>query len=265
MKLRWGIFAGCINEEQLIEAKIKWALRLGMEVSIVEGHHPNYKNVNEKGLSTDKTTEILKSYADQITYTPIGPVPHQLYLRGRAYSNLSENLDIVIMSDIDEFWLENNLNQIEKLYDNNKNLKLSIFNSYIFLDNKYCCPHVMFSEGGMVEFSQRCNIQIGHWHERIFRYNKFNNYGRSPFLINDYLGRFMFTDSAYFDDRILVPDMYMLHYKNFKMEEARKRHDMYKERGDKADYNLEWDILEKNKSIYYGNHPKEIQEMLNGR
>ena len=54
MELKWGIYAGCINEEKLIETKINWALNRNMAVSICEGHHPNYKDVNEKGLSKDK-------------------------------------------------------------------------------------------------------------------------------------------------------------------------------------------------------------------
>ena len=46
------------------------------------------------------------------------------------------------------------------------------------------------------------------------------------------------------------------------MDEARKRHEMYKERGDKADYNLEWDVFEKNKFKYEGEHPLEIQKLM---
>lgn len=263
MKLRWGIFAGCINEDQLIEAKIKWALRLGMAVSITEGHHPNYKGeVNSNGLSADKTSEILESYKDQIIYNPLGKVPHQAVLRDVAYKKLPTNLDIVIMSDIDEFYLEKNLERIENMYIKNKDLKLTITNSYIFLDNKHCAPHVQHIDGGPVKFNKEWTFNIGQWHERIFRYNKFYAYHRSPFLINDIYGRFIFMDSAYFGEREIVPDVYMLHYKNFKMKEAHERHEMYKARGDTADYDKEWKTLENTKFLYEGSHPLEIEGLL---
>lgn len=261
--LKWGLYAQCINEKQLIGAKIEWALRLGMSVSICEGHHPNYKNFDpQTHLSNDGTTEILKSYSDRINYIPAGEVPWQGALRDKAYKGLPQDLDVCIMSDIDEFILEKDLERLDSLY-HNKDLRLTLTNSYIFLDNEYCCPHIMPPSGNIVKFNMEYDlIQYGQWHERIFRYNKFYSYRLSPFLINDIYGGFPFSNSAYFDDRIIVPDIYILHYKNFKMDEAKKRHEMYKERGDKADYNLEWDVLEKNKFKYKGEHPLEIQKLM---
>ena len=46
------------------------------------------------------------------------------------------------------------------------------------------------------------------------------------------------------------------------MDEAKARHDMYKERGDKQDYNAEWVELEKNKIKYEGEHPSQILKLL---
>ena len=263
MELKWGIYAGCINEEILIEPKIKWALRHDMTVSICEGHHPNYKNVNESGLSVDKTTEILESYSDRIKYTPAGAVPHQMVLRDIAYKGLPQDLDVVIMSDIDEFLTDADLEELDHMYKINKDLKLTLTNSYIFLDNEHCCSHLMNTGYENIEFNKKYFLTLGHWHERIFRYNKFYQYTRSPFLINDYIGRFIFTNSAFFNERELLPDMYILHYKNFKMKEAKERHKMYKERGDKADYDAEWQILNANKFKYKGEHPIEIKELIN--
>jgi len=213
MNLKWGIFAGCINEGKLIEAKIQWALRLGMAVSITEGCHPNYKGPTDpNGLSADDTMEILLSYSDQITYLPLGKVPHQLVLRNQAYKNLPKDLDVVIMSDIDEFYLEKDLNEIDQMYKRNKDLKLTPTNSYIFLDNTYCASHIHHVDGGPVKFNKKWTFNLGQWHERIFRYNKFYSYDRSPFLINDLMGEFIFTSSAYFGEREILPTTYQLHY-----------------------------------------------------
>jgi len=77
------------------------------------------------------------------------------------------------------------------------------------------------------------------------------------------MGEFIFTDSTYFGEREILPDIYQLHYKNFKMDEAKARHKMYKERGDAADYDKEWELLEKNKFEYKGEHPIEIKRLLN--
>jgi len=261
MDLKWGIFAGCINEEKLIEAKLDWALDLGFAVSIVEGHHPMYTNVNESGLSVDKTSEILQSYSDRIVYNPLGKVEAQLMLRHEAYRGLPNDLDVVIMSDIDEFILEKDIEELDRLYKFKKHLKLTLLNSYIFLDNEHCAPHIQRMEGE-VKFNLEGNIHFGQWHERVFRYNKFYGYRKSPFLINDLYGAFLYADSSYFNERIVLPDMYILHYKNFKMEEAKARHEMYKERGDKQDYNAEWETLEKNKIKYEGEHPSQIMRLL---
>jgi len=263
MKLKWGIFAGCINEGQLIEAKIKWALRLGMAVSIAEGHHPDYKGkVTTDGLSTDGTTEVLEKYKDKIIYAPLGKVAHQAVLRDTAYKNLPTDLDVVIMSDIDEFYTEEDLNTIDLMYVKDKDLKLTVTNSYIFLDNKYCAPHVQHVDGGAIKFNKKWTFHLGQWHERIFRYNKFFSYSRSPFIINDIYGSFIFMDSGYFGEREVLPSIYQLHYKNFKMKEARERHEMYKERGDTADYDKEWETLENTKIEYKGKHPIEIEALL---
>ena len=266
MNLRWGIFAQCINEKELIEAKIEWALRLGMEVSICEGHHPNYKKFNpDTHLSNDGTTEILESYSGSINYVPAGEVPWQGVLRDKAYKALPNDLDVVIMSDIDEFYLEKDLDLIDDLYAKNKDLKLTVTNGYIFLDDEHCAPYYMPTDGAYIEFNTTHKIiQMTQWHERIFRYNKYYSYLRSPFIINDIYGRFIFNDSVYFNERELLPNIYQLHYKNFKMQEQKERHEMYKRRGDTADYNLEQVILEKNKFKYNGEHPIEIQRILNG-
>ena len=262
MNLNWGVFAGCINEEALIEAKINWALRLGMKISIVEGHHPDYKNHSEDHLSIDKTTEILESYSDQIIYNPLGEVPHQAVLRDTAYKNLPQDLDIVIMSDIDEFFLEKDLEQIDDMFSADNDLKLILTNSYIFLDNEFCAPHIQRKEGRPVEFNKNLKLWHGQYHERIFRYNKFYGYNVSPFLINDLFGRNLVNNPIYFGERELRDDIYLLHYKQFKLSEAKERHKMYKKRGDKHDYNKEWKLLEKNKIRYEGKHPIEIKKLI---
>lgn len=256
--MKWGIFAGCINEAELIEAKIEWALNRDMNVSIVEGHHPNYTDVGENHLSIDGTTEILESYADRINYKPIGLVKHQAVLRDTAYKNLPEDTEICIMSDIDEFYTDEDLEYLDSLYKRRKNLKLTVTDSLIFLDDEYCSPHIRRKEGNPFLFNKNRYMWFGQFHERIFRYNKYYGYERSPFLINDIFKRFIFSDPVYIGDRILTEDVKMLHYKNFKMKEAKKRHEMYKERGDKEDYTQEWKILEENKFKYEGEHPKEV-------
>lgn len=260
-ELKWGIYAGCINEEKLIEAKLEWALERDFAVSIVEGHHPNYKNVNESGLSVDKTTEILKSYSDRINYQPVGAVQWQGLLRDKAYKGLPHDCEVAVMSDIDEFILDKDIEFLDGIYKNRKDIVLTVLNSYIFLDEEHCAPHVQRHEG-IVKFGLDQDIQFGQYHERVFRYNKFYGYTRSPFLINDIFGRFIFSDSAYFNDRLLFDDRYILHYKNFKIEEAKARHKMYEERGDKIVYDEEWKELEKNKFKYEGEHPSQIKKLL---
>jgi len=263
MNLKWGIYLGCINEEQLIEAKIEWALRHDMAVSIVEGCHPDYKGPTDpNGLSSDKTTEILSGYSDQIKWLAPGRVKEQSDLRDLAYKNLPQDLDVVIMSDVDEFLTDEDLSYLDMIYSRKKDLKHTLLNSYIFLDDKNCAPHVQRKESQPIAYNRDTTIHLGEWHERVFRYNKYYAYDRSPFVINDIWGRFIISDSAYFGDRVLLPDTYMLHYKNFKMDEAKARHEMYKERGDTADYDEEWKILEECKLEYKGHHPKEVEKLL---
>ena len=264
MKLKWGVFFGCINEEQLIEAKIDWALRHGMAVSVAEGCHPDYKGPTDpNGLSADATTEILAGYGNKIKWLALGRVEEQRILRDQAYKNLPQDLDVVIMSDVDEFINDEDLNYLDIIFDRKKDLKHILTNSYIFLDNEMCAPHVQRKESAPIAYNQNTTLHLGEWHERIFRYNKWYAYDKSPFIINDIWGRFIISDSAYFGDRFLLPDTYILHYKNFKMEEAKARLKMYKERGDKADYVEEWEILEEHKKKYEGKHPEEIMRLLN--
>lgn len=75
-------------------------------------------------------------------------MPHQAVLRDTAYQALPSDLDVVIMSDIDEFYLEKDLENIEGYYIANKDLKLTVTNSYIFLDNQHCAPHIQHIDGG---------------------------------------------------------------------------------------------------------------------
>ena len=262
MNLRWGIFAPCMNEATVIEAKIKWGLRLFDDVVILEGHHPQYTDHGENHLSNDGTTEILKSYADQITYIPFGEAQNEIILRNEAYKALKKDLDVVIMSDIDEFILEKDLEYIDMLYQRNKDLKLTLTNSYIFLDKEYCAPHIRRKQSPPMAFSKDLNIHFGEWHERIFRYNKYYSYLVSPFLVNDLYGRFIFNDPYYFNERQLLSDVYILHYKNFKMDEAKKRLEMYNEYGDGVKHDDEFQQLEKDKIKYEGEHPKEIGDLL---
>jgi len=263
LNLKWGIFAPCINEVSLIEAKIKWALDLFDDIVIAEGHHPKYTNHGENHLSNDGTTEILESYGDQITYVPVGQAQNEIILRNEAYKNLKKDLDVVIMCDIDEFYLTKDLDYIDMLYQRNKHLKLTLTNSYIFLDKEYCAPHIQRKQSPPMEFNKQGAIHFGEWHERIFRYNKYYSYLVSPFLVNDLYGRFIFSDAFYYDERIIIKDVFMLHYKNFKMDEAKKRLEMYDEYKDGVKHDDEFEILNKNKIKYEGEHPKQIGELLN--
>ena len=142
MELKWGLFAPCLNEGQLIEFKLEWALERFADISIVEGHHPKYTNVDPNGLSVDKTTEILSSYGDRIKYLPVGKVDNEMELRNMAYKELNKDLDVVIMCDIDEFYLDKDLEFLDNIYKSNKDLKHTLTNSYIFLDGKHCAPHI---------------------------------------------------------------------------------------------------------------------------
>ena len=112
-ELKWGLFAPCINEIELTRAKLEWALERFDDISIVEGHHPKYTNVSESGLSVDGTTEILEGYADRIKYTPLGKVDNEMILRDVAYKKLNKNLDVVVMCDMDEFYLDKDLDFID--------------------------------------------------------------------------------------------------------------------------------------------------------
>ena len=262
LNLKWGLYAPCINEIELIEVKLEWALERFDSICIVEGHHPAYTNINESGLSVDGTSEILKSYSDRINYIPIGKVNHEIELRELAYRGL-DKCDVCIMGDIDEFYLDNDLEYMDNLYKRNKDLKLTLTNSYIFLDNKHCAPHIQRKQGDGIFFNKQIpQLFMGQYHERIFRYNKFYSYHISPFLINDIYGRFIFADEIYCDDRILLDDVFMLHYKNFKREEAEKRTQLYDTYGDGVKHDTEWDELEQNKILYEGEHPAHIKRLL---
>lgn len=256
-----GVFAPCINEEELIEPKIKWALRHGFDVSITEGHHPHYKNHDENGLSTDKTTEILKSYSDRIKYTPIGDVPRQKYLRDIAYKKLDRDLDIALMLDIDEFLSDEDLDKIKMYFKEDDSLVLVVTDSLIFLDKDHCAPHIRRKQQ-KIKFNDDVEIYTGQFHERVFRYNKYYGYDISPFLVNDLYNRFLFTDLTYYNRRVLDTDIKILHYKNFKKQEAKKRHEMYKDRGDSEDYDDERVKLNEKKFKFEGNHPPEIEGIL---
>jgi len=266
MDLKWGIFAPCINEIELIEAKLEWALERFDDIVMVEGHHKRYTNVNESGLSLDGTTEILKSYSDRIKYRPVGAindVMDEAVLRGVGYNALDKDLDVVIMCDVDEFYLDKDLEYIEAFYKRNKYLKSTVTNSYIFLDNEHCAPHIQRKQGPPFAFSKQHNqLHMGMFHERIFRYSKWYSYNVSPFLVNDLYGRFIFSNEIYYDDRVILEDVFMLHYKNFKREEATKRMEMYNTYGDGIKHDDEWDILEKNKILYDGEHPLQITKLL---
>jgi len=262
MELSWGIFFPCINEIELIEAKIQWALRHDFAVSVCEGHHPQYEDHNEKGLSIDGTTETLETYSDQIIYTPKGEVNNEMILRDIAYQALPKDLDVVIMCDADEFYLDKDLDYIDILYKRDKNLMLTLTNSYIFLDNEHCAEHIKRKQSPPFPFTEGVEVHFGEWHERIFRYSKWHSYQRSPFLINDLYGRFLYNDPNYYGDRVLLKDVFMLHYKNFKMEEAKKRVQMYDEYDDGVKHDDEWDILNKDKIKYEGEHPIEVQELM---
>ena len=265
MNLKWGLFAPCLNEIELVEAKIEWALERFGDISLVEGHHPMYKDVNESGLSIDGTTEILKSYSDRIKYTPLGSAPSETVMRDTAYKKLNKDLDVVIMCDMDEFYLDKDLDYIDSIYKTNKDLKLTLTNSYIFLDDRFCAPHIKRIQSAPIRFNKDVNVHFGEWHERIFRYDPWYSYQRSITLINDFYGRFLYNSEVYYGERLLFPDIYMLHYKNFKRAEAEKRIEMYNSYGDNVDHSDEWQILEKSKLEYKGEHPQQILKLLKER
>jgi hypothetical protein len=144
-----------------------------------------------------------------------------------------------------------------------KSPKQTLTNSYIFVDDKNCAPHIQRFESPPIKYAKGVKVHFGQWHERIFRYNKYYSYSRSPFLINDIYGRFLFDHPAFFDERMLLEDIYMLHYKNFKVEEAKKRLEMYDQYDDgHHKHDEEWETLIKNSFEYKGNHPQEIKNLL---
>jgi hypothetical protein len=105
----------------------------------VEGCEPSYKHIaNEKGLSIDKTSDIIKNYPDKdkkIEYIPIGFTENQWELRNEVLKYVDKDTDILFLPDGDEIYNPEELRESFKFLQENKGYFGLKFNHILFTDD----------------------------------------------------------------------------------------------------------------------------------
>jgi len=214
----WTIFMPVLNEERIIDAKIKHCLNITKRVVVVEGSIPQTEDVGQNGLSTDGTTEILKSYADRIVYLPVGKCDNRIILQNHALDFIRQEFpdtEILHRTDADEFIDLKWLDEIEKCFRSGpywliytdlinlvdstrytKNVGNSTLKHFPF------CPDIFLPPGGA-------------FHERFYRYRFDLHYEHSAHALTDSFGRIIYQHPDYYFHRMIIPnpDIKIFHYK----------------------------------------------------
>ncbi len=213
--MKWTILMPVLNEVDIIESKLEYLKSIGRTV-VVEGSIPQTYDVGPNGLSTDGTTEILKSYSDKINYIAGGKYKDRKDLQNAALFYIHKNFpetEILWTVGTDEFISMDAKSIIDKYFETAKGWLLywDLLNladpTRGFKDNAPISRPFPFSPGKI--------ITAGIFHERFYRYRNDLNY-LNAHCMGDSFGRPLYMHPDYYFHRhLFIPDTKdkIFHYK----------------------------------------------------
>lgn len=209
-----------LNEGKIIESKIEHCLQIG-NVVVVEGSIPQTYDVGPKGLSSDETTEILKSFGDKITYIPVGSIRDEPQMKARAkLQNIAidcvhrkfPDTEILHRTDADEFIDLKYIAQIEEMFKNS-NAWLIYTDLINLIDGKHYRPNIA-PNSQQFPFAPGTTLKSGLYHERFYRYRPDLHYSNSAHCLVDSFNRPLFWHPDYYFQRCIAPqEIKIFHYK----------------------------------------------------
>lgn len=198
----WTTFLPVLNEADIIETKIIHSLSHFQHVVIVEGSIPQTYNVGADGLSTDGTTEILKSYADKIDYIPAGKCKNRMELQNHALNLIRTkypDTEILHRTDADEFEHERLLTNVEQTFAT-KDIWFLYTNLINLIDPTRARENIA-PLGTPFPFTRGKWLRPGMYHERFYRYRNDLAYVHSAHCLTDSIGRPLFAHPDYYFQR----------------------------------------------------------------
>ena len=216
--MKWCIFLPVLNEGKMIESKILHSLDIveeyGGHVVVVEGSVPYATEVNEQGLSSDGTSEVLKNYEDKITYLPVGKQANKGDLQNHAIKYIHQNCrdsEILHRTDADEFLSMRDIEDIDDHFNETNDWFLYTNLRQLISPTKGVSDSPS-PKGPSFNFNRNTRLRPGDFHERFYRYRPDLAYRVSPHALSDGLGRMLFNHPDYFFSRSVIPEMYIYHY-----------------------------------------------------
>jgi len=200
----WTTFMPVLNEGKIIESKILNALSFSKHVVVVEGSIPQTYDVKENGLSSDETTDILKSYADRITYLAAGKQPDRSTLQNKALEYIHTHFpdtELLHRTDADEFINEKAISVIENEFAA-KPLWMLYTDLVNLVDGSQFRPN-RAPQGRVFNFTPNIQLAAGMYHERFYRYRPDLLYRGTAHALSDGLGRSLYWHPDYYFNREL--------------------------------------------------------------
>jgi hypothetical protein len=193
-----------LNEGKIIESKILHSLSFSRHVVVVEGSIPQTYDVKENGLSSDETSEILKQYADRITYLPVGRQSDRSTLQNHALNYIHKNFpdtEILHRTDADEFISDKALKYIDREFEHYQNKDWLIYTDLVNLvDGTRYRPNDA-PKGNTFPFCKGLTLCSGMYHERFYRYRPDMLYRGTAHALSDWAQRPFYAHPDYYFNR----------------------------------------------------------------
>jgi len=203
----WTTFMPVLNEGKIIESKILHSLSFSRHVVVVEGSIPQTYDVAPNGLSSDETTEILKQYADRITYLPVGRQADRATLQNHALNYIHKHFpdtEILHRTDADEFISDKSLKYIDNYFDDSKNHDWMIYTNLVNLIDGTCYRANDAPKGANFPFRKGLVLSSGMYHERFYRYRPDMLYRGTAHALSDWAQRHFYNHPDYYFNRNLL-------------------------------------------------------------
>lgn len=215
--MRWAACYIVLNEEDYLEYSLKSIYDFADKIIIMHGACEGYRGANDKGLSIDKTADIINDFPDpedKMIICEYGWAKDKNELRN-AYltcvQNMEDEIDWILVMDGDELYRTNTLRRIDYAARTNKDLVLIMNGQWWFWgDLKHICEmdkDKMYEQKSNFPkyYDKNDDFMIdGEYHERIFKNIPGLNYNKSHSTVSDSDGRFLYSDPYYKNNRLFT-------------------------------------------------------------